>query len=97
LPFEIFRKKLTQEGLVLFRGTLPPRFEELDLKRLKITASNREVPNTHSVVNLRHPQWGKAVLLAPRKSMLPPPQIYEWDPRLSESDRARGRQSGCAA
>jgi hypothetical protein len=96
MAFELFRRKQTNDGVILFRGTLPPRLEELGLGRLAIDASPREVPNTHWAANLRHAKWGKALLLAPRKSMVPPAVSFDWDPWLGKSDKALARQAGAA-
>ena len=87
------RRKLESIGSVLFRGSLPPRAEDLDgLRRkgveLTATASGAD---QHWALAARHPDWGEAKIICPREALIPPDDIVDLDPRLLPEEREQAR------
>ena len=40
----------------------------------------------HWAAQLRHREWGEAVMMCPREFLVPPRELIELDPRLSDAD-----------
>lgn len=87
--FDWLRKSTPCTGIVLFRGTLPPRAEDfVPLRKQGITLKRfPEHPERHWGLKLLHPSWGEADLLARRDFKLPPVQYASYDPCLTKSEQ----------
>jgi hypothetical protein len=86
-----FRRTSECFGSVLFRGTLPPRPEELrglDSASVQATAAPAR-EDTFWALDLEHPQWGKAELVAFRGMEPVEPLLVEHDRRLSPAEKAQ--------
>lgn len=96
MALDLFRQKLSCNGVVLFRGALAPRLEELELGRSGVQVKSAEAqPDAQRVAQLTHPKWGAALLMAPREPMPPPRTIIDSDYTLDERDKALAYQAGC--
>ncbi len=76
-------------GSVLFRGSTPPRPEELTgLRPAGITVRPRRLERSeHWALDLTHPAWGDAVLVCRRDATPPPRSMIEFDRRLTDDER----------
>lgn len=69
-----YKKALPRLAGVFYRGNLPPRPDELkDITRLGVRIVAKEtLPDTHWAFTVEHPDWGPAMIMAPR-DLQPPP------------------------
>jgi uncharacterized protein YegJ (DUF2314 family) len=76
-------------GALLFRGTLPPRPEELvRLSRAGISVERvTPHPDHHWRLLLHHSQWGAAALTAPKHWRMPPPFVIRFSSELTSEEK----------
>jgi uncharacterized protein YegJ (DUF2314 family) len=86
--FDWLKKNIAYTGSVLFRGSLPPRLDELTgLRQAGVRVKPREVASdAHWAADLSHPAWGEAILVCPRGVPRPPPEMIEHDTGLSAEE-----------
>lgn len=91
-----FRRDVSCAGSVLFRGPLAPVPEELDGLAAAGIAVAALPAGAHEQwrLELRHPQWGRALAMAPRRAALPPRELIDWDPRLSQQEKQQASACG---
>ncbi len=80
---------------VFFRGTMPPRPEELEglgAQGVRVGAVSAK-EGVHWSVKLAHEAWGEAELTAPRGLPLPR-KLVDLSPTLSDAERAELRAAG---
>src|SRR5215472_17804135 len=82
-------RSVTCYGAVFFRGTLPPRAEEVAyLQQPGITLSPiTGTDNEAWAMKMSHPAWGTARLAALRKPMPIPQVLIKYDNRLDENEK----------
>lgn len=86
-----WKRKLDMRGAVFFRGSLAPALDELDGLRAAGVSIHEEPPGDDEVWRavLLHPKWGDATLSNLRGAAPLPPELVEFSPGLTESERAR--------
>lgn len=84
-------------GVVLYRGNLQPRAEEFDfLRREGIDVRPGRPVQGGWALELRHREWG-AALLSAQEGMRPPPADYvEWSHGLTREEKEQIRGAGTA-
>ncbi len=94
--FEWLKKSVPFAGGVFFRGTHPPRAKEFVYlkKRGMEVRKLREKPGFHWILQLNHPQWGKAVIGCPKKSKLPEREAIEYAPNFTDSEKETALAAG---
>ncbi len=82
------KKKINYTGSVLFRGSMPPRLEELSgLKRAGVRVTPKKPrQEVHWAADLAHPAWGEATLLCLRGTPPPPREWIQHDAHLSAEE-----------
>ncbi len=86
-----FNRSVDVFGSVYFRGSLPPRAEEFrTLAGQQIEVSPAAPPQAaHWALQLRHRDWGSAIIYAPRSGSAPLPKIIlDYSPNLTPEERA---------
>lgn len=80
-------------GSVLFRGSLPPRADDFAfLKAQGVSITSTEAgEGTHWMLELEHPQWGKATVICLRNAPRLPQLMIDLDPLLTEEERDLAR------
>lgn len=79
-----FARDVQFAGSAFFRGTFPLRaenFEHLKGLGVEITAAEPS-ENAMWSLQLRHPEWGQAMLACIREMPMPPHILIEWDSQL---------------
>jgi uncharacterized protein YegJ (DUF2314 family) len=84
-------------GSVLFRGTVPPRFNEFTpaLKQLGVKGQAQPAGSNHWSMLLGHPQWGKINVVCLRDVHPPPAVLIDWDRNLNAAERLAAKAAGC--
>ena len=82
------KRKVRQNGSVLFRGTLPPRAEDFAyLASAGVAVKPMEArPNTHWALRLHHPEWGTAFVASFRGAKPPGGVLIEHSVDLTPAD-----------
>lgn len=84
-----FKRDTTAHASVLFRGSLQPRPEEfasLARKGIEVTPGTAP-PTARWALQLRHPTWGEAELIAFKDLPLPPREMIDYTAGLTDRDR----------
>jgi len=91
--FEWLHRKIDMAGSVLFRGTLPPRAENLSYLEKHGVIMTRGEANAEAswCLELDHPTWGKATAVALRDVAPPSSLIVDMCPYLSDAERDLAR------
>lgn len=94
--WSIFKRDTTSAGSVLFRGNIPPRAENFsDLAASGISIRPGK-PNAlmHWALELDHPQWGHATLVALRDMPKAPELFVDYSASLSPSEKDAAKSAG---
>ena len=85
-------------GSVFFPGSLPPRAADFEyLARLGVEIRPMRPPDhLQWELELNHRLWGQARLLCVRDEPPPPHFLLDWDPRLTDQERAEARRGRCS-
>jgi len=80
-------------GSVFFRGTMPPRLEELEgLARSGVRVGKRgKDARVHWAAEVEHDRWGDATIVCRRDAPPPPRVMFDHDAGLSEAERDEAR------
>src|SRR5262245_26550571 len=89
-----FKRKLDMLGAAYFRGSLTPTLESLTgLTAHGVSVTPRPVDSDALwEAELEHPEWGRAILRAPREPLPIPDPAIQFDARLGEEDKALARE-----
>lgn len=86
-----WKRNLDLAGYVFYRGELCPRAEDFDfLGGSGVSLKQLDAPPGGWILELTHPEWGKARLLCMRDQPSPPREMFEYS-FIPEADRQAAR------
>ncbi len=94
--FNLFKKNTPSVGSVLYRGTLPGRPEEfsfLEKSGIRIKPG-KTGPEVYWSLQLEHPQWGSADLIAMRDVPPPPKALIDFSFALTPEEKSEAAAAG---